>query len=157
MRLVTAFIAVVLLGGTPFGASLAQRGLVPPRVTVKSLEALPSPDGETRFRVTLFFDNLSTEPLKIRSIEFKLRLADQGILDGNAGAILVEGLDQQTLTVDVSSEIVSSVSRLMSFAEGPENTLAYEIFGKLTLERRRPDPLQFVGEGRAPLVLPSER
>ena len=156
MRFVAASIAVVLLASAPFGASLAQRGLVPPRVTVKSLEPLPSPAGETRFRITLFFDNMSTEPLKIRGIEFKLRLADQGILDGVAGAMLLEALDQQTLTVEVSSEIVSSVSRLLSFAEGPDNTLAYELFGKLTLERFRTDPLAFSGQGRAPLVLPSE-
>ena len=134
-----------------------ERGLIPPRVTVKSLEPLPSSAGEQRFRIALFFDNMSTEPLKIRGVEFKLRLADQGIIDGTAGAMVLEALDQQTVTVDVSSEIVSSLSRLMSFAEGPDNTLAYEIFGKLTLERFRTDPLEFAGQGRAPLVLSSER
>jgi hypothetical protein len=100
---------------------------------------------------------MSTEPLKIKSIEFKLRLADQGIIDGAAGAMVLEALDQQTLTVEASSEIVSSVSRLMSFTEGPDNTLQYEIFGKLTMERFRMEPLEFGGQGRAPLVLPSER
>ena len=154
MRIVTAFIAVVLLGSAPFGASHAQRGLVPPLVTVTSLEALPSPGGETRFLVTLFFDNMGTEPIKVKSIEFKLRLANQGILDGKAGGMVLEALHQQTLIVEVRSEIISSVSRLMSFAEGPDNTLAYELFGKLTMERGRLDPLQFGGEGRAPLVLP---
>jgi hypothetical protein len=158
MRIVTAFIAVVLLGSAPLDTSLAQRrGIVPPRVTVTSLEALPSPSGETRFLVALLFDNMSTEPLKVKSLEFKLRLANQGILDGKAGAMVVEALDQQTLVIEVRSEIISSVSRLMSFAEGPDNTLGYELFGKLTLERYRNDPLQFGGEGRAPLVLSSER
>jgi hypothetical protein len=157
MRIVTAFIAVVLLCSAPLSTPLAQRGMVPPRVTVKSLEALPSPSGETRFRITLFFDNMGTEPLKIKSIEFKLRLADEGIIDFTSGAMVLEALDQQTVTVDASSEIVSSVSRLMSFAEGPENTLAYELFGKLTFVRGRLDPLQFGGEGRAALVLPGER
>jgi hypothetical protein len=158
MRIVTAFIAVVLLGSAPLDTSLAQRrGIVPPRVTVTSLEALPSPSGETRFLVALLFDNMSTEPLKVKSLEFKLRLANQGILDGKAGALVVEALDQQTLVIEVRSEIISSVSRLMSFAEGPDNTLGYELFGKLTLERYRNDPLQFGGEGRAPLVIPSQR
>ena len=159
MRIVTAFIAVALLGSAPLDDSLAQRRgkLVPPRVTVASLEALPSPSGETRFLVALLFDNMSTEPLKIKSLEFKLRLANQGILDGKAGAMVVEAFDQQTLVVEVRSEIISSVSRLLSFAEGPDNTLAYELFGKLTMERYRNDPLQFGGEGRAPLVIPSQR
>ena len=51
---------------------------------MQNLEPLPSSGGETRFRVDLLVDNLNTEPLKIKGIEFKLRLADQGIIDGNA-------------------------------------------------------------------------
>ena len=50
MRIVTAFIAVVLLGSAPLGTSLAQRGVNPPGVTVTSLEPLPRSGGEQRFR-----------------------------------------------------------------------------------------------------------
>ena len=124
---------------------------------MQSLEPLPASGGATRFRARLLIDNQNTDPLKIRGIEFKLRLADQGIIDGTVGAMTLEALDQQTLTVEASSEIVSSVSRLMSFVEGPDNTLAYEIFGKLTLDRFRMEPLEFGGQGRAPLLLPSQR
>ena len=38
--------------------------------------------------------------------------------------------------IEVGSEIVSSVSRLLSFVQGPENTLPYEIYGKVTLDRK---------------------
>ena len=42
---------------------------------------------------------------------------------------MIEALDQQTVALEVGSEIVSSLSRLMSFVQGPENTLPYEIYG----------------------------
>ena len=58
----------------------------------------------------------------------------------------IEALDQQTVTLELGSEIVSSLSRLMSFVQGPENTLPYEIYGKVTLDRRGREPLQFSAE-----------
>ena len=57
--------------------------------------------------------------------------------------LTIEALDRQTVTLDLGSEIVSSLSRLLSFVQGPENALPYEIYGTVTLARRRPDPLRF--------------
>jgi hypothetical protein len=100
---------------------------------------------------------MNTEPLKMRGIEFSLRLAHQGIIDGSIPAMTVEALDQQLVTLDLGSEIISSVSQLLSFVDGPENTLPYEIICKVTFERGRIDPVNFAAEGRVPLVLPSGR
>ena len=157
MRTVSALIAVVVLSSVPFAGSLAQRGLVAPRVTVQSLEPLPPMGTEQRFRAVILVDNMNTEPLKLRAIEFKLRLAAQGIIDGAIGALTIEALDQATVTVELGSEIVSSLSRLLSFVQGPENTLPYEIYGKATFERGRIDPMAFSAEGNVPLVLTGER
>ena len=157
MRIVAAFIAVVVLSSAPLACSFAQRGLIPPRVTVQSLEPLPSSGGEQRFRAVVLVDNLNTEPLRLRGIEFKLYLADQGIIDGGIGALTIEALHQQSVTLELASEIVSSLSRLLSFVQGPENTLPYEIYGKVTFERGRIDPLNFRAEGNVPLVMTGER
>jgi len=157
MRILAALVTVALLGSAPFAASFAQRGLLPPRVTVQSLEPLPSGGGEQRFRAVVRVDNLNTDPLRLQGIEFKLRLADEGIIDGNIGALTVEGLHQETLTLELASEIVSSLSRLLSFVQGPENVLPYELYGTATFVRGRIDPLSFSVEGRVPLVLTSER
>ena len=78
MRIVTVML-VILLGFAVIGSASAQRGVSAPRITVDSLEPLPSRAGQTRFRLALTVDNQNTEPLRIRGIEFKLRLADQGI------------------------------------------------------------------------------
>jgi LEA14-like dessication related protein len=157
MRIVTA-IVVTLLGVVAIGCASAQRGVSAPRITVQTLEPLPSSAGQTRFRVTLMVDNQNTEPLRIRGFEFKLRLADQGIIDGSAAAPLtIEALDRKTVTLELGSEIISSLSRLMSFVQGPENALPYEIYGEVYLDRRNRQPLQFSARGAVPLVMTGER
>ena len=157
MRFVAALIAAALLGTAPIGSALAQPQMNGLRVALLKLEPLESSGRGQWFRATLLVDNMNTEPLKIRNIEFKLSLADQGIVDGNTGALAIEALDQQTLTLELSSEIVSSASRLLSFVQGPENKLPYEIFGKVTLDRRNMQVLQFSAHGLVPFVMPDER
>ena len=157
MRTISTLIAVVLLSSVPLADSFAQRGLMAPRVTVQSLEPLPPMGSEQRFRAVILVDNMNTEPLKLRALDFKLRLAAQGIIDGAIGSLTIEALDQATVTVELGSEIVSSLSRLLSFVQGPENTLPYEIYGRATFERGRIDPLDFSAEGNVPLVMTGER
>ena len=156
MRIVSTFIAVAVLCSAPLACSVAQRAPASLRIAVQSLEPLPS-GSQQRFRVALLIDNMDTEPVTIRGIEFKLRLADEGIIDGQTPALAIDALDRQTVVIEVSSEIVSSLSRLLSFVQGPENTLPYEIYGKVTLDRKRIDPLSFSGTGEVPLVMTSER
>ena len=157
MRYVIMAIAAALVGGAPLDSSFAQRGMAPPRVTVQTLEPLPALGTEQRFRAVIRVDNQNTEPLKMRGIEFSLRLAHQGIIDGQMPAMTVEALDQQLVTLEIRSELMSSVSQLLSFVDGPENTLPYEIICKVTFERGRIDPITFATEGRVALVMPSER
>ena len=157
MRIVTAFIAVVLLGSAPLGTSLAQRGVNPPGVTVTSLEPLPRSGGEQRFRAIFRVDNLNTEPLKLRGIEFSLRLAHQGLLDGRLPAMTIEALDHQFVTVDLRSDLIASASQLLAFVEGPENTLPYEMVCKVTFERKKIDPVNFATEGSVPDIMTGAR
>ena len=156
MRIVMAVIAAALLG-TAAGASFAQRGMAPPHVTVQSLEPLPAAGTAQRFRAVLRIDNMNTEALQLRGIEFSLRLAHLGILDGQVPAMTVEALDQRLVTLELQSDIVASVSQLRSFVQGPENTLPYEIVSKVTLGRGRVGPVNVVAEGQVPLVLTGAR
>jgi hypothetical protein len=156
MRIVIASIAALLLGGGLGGAS-AQSDMVPPRVSVQSLEPLSAAGTQQRFRAVFLVDNLNTEPLKLRGIEFSLRLAHQGMLDGRIPAMTVEALDRQLVTLELGSELIASASQLMSFVQGPENALPYEIVCKVTFERRRIDPLNFRAEGQVPLVMTDAR
>jgi LEA14-like dessication related protein len=131
--------------------------LAPPRVSVQTLAASPSATPQ-RFRVTLLIDNLNTEPLVINAMEFKLRLASEGLIDGTSfEPLTIPPLDRQTLTLDLRSDIVSSLSRLQSFTTGPSNNLSYEIYGKISLNRRMKGPLPFSFSGEVPLTMLAER
>lgn len=157
MRIAAAFIALVLFAGAPFGAAHAQRGVAPPRITVASVEPLPSLAGQQRFRIALVVDNMNTEPLKLRGVEFKLRLADEGIIDGATGPLAVDALDRLTVTLELGSEIMSSLSRLLAFVQGPENALPYQIYGTIYPERRFREPQRFSASGQVPLVMAERR
>jgi hypothetical protein len=139
------------------GTAAKRQTLVPPLITVQNIVALSSSTPQ-RFRITLLIDNVNTEPLAIRVIDFKLRLASEGIIDGRSNvALSVDALHQERLTLELSSDIVSSLSRLMSFVQGPGDALPYEIYGRLTLERRMQKELPFATKGEAPLAMSTER
>jgi LEA14-like dessication related protein len=158
MRVVALIIVSVLLGGTQLGCSSSARGLAPPRITVQNILPLEASAGAQRFRVSLLIDNPNPDPLPIKDLEFKLRLADQGILDGHSATPLtVAALDQEILMFDLSSEIVSSLSRLLSFVQGPANTLPYELYGTVTLDRALQNPMSFSVRGQVPLAMTGER
>jgi LEA14-like dessication related protein len=106
----------------------------------------------------LIVDNPNTEPILVHNLEFTLRLADQGILDGAyAAPLTVPALDRQTITLELQSEIISSLSRLLSFVQGPENALPYELLGRVTLDRARSEPVAFGARGQVPLATTAER
>jgi hypothetical protein len=131
-------------------------GVVPPRIALQNLEALPSNVGPQRFRAGLVIDNPNPDPILVYNLEFQLRIADQGILDGafaSATPLTVEALDRRTITLEIRSDIISSVSRLLSFVQGPENALPYEMFGRITLERARNEPVTFGNSGEVPLSM----
>ena len=157
MRIVTAFIAVVLLGSAPLGVSLAQRGMMPPHVTVQSLEPLPKSGTDQRFRVVFRVVNLNAEPLKLRGIEVSLRLAHQGLLDGSIPAMTIEALDHQDVSLELRSDLIASASQLLAFVQAPENTLPYEMVCKVTFERGRIGPMNFSTEGSVPVVMTGAR
>lgn len=157
MRMVKALFLIAVLGLALPGSAAKRQPLLPPQVTVQSIVALAASTPQ-RFRITLLIDNVNSEPLAIRTIDFKLRLANEGIIDGRTSVPLtVEGLHQETMTLELGSDIVSSLSRLMAFVQGPESALPYEIYGRVSLDRRMKKELPFATMGVAPLALPSGR
>ena len=157
MRIVWALLLLVVFGGSQLGCTAPSRDFIPPAVTVRNVVALSGGAGQPRFRVTLRVDNLNTKPLPVYSLEFKLRLADQGIIDGTLpGSATIQPLDQLTTTLDLSSDIVSSLSRLMSFTQGPDNLLPYEIYGMLRMDRTVRDPIAFTYRGETPISMKTQ-
>ncbi|HVY65393.1 MAG TPA: LEA type 2 family protein [Gammaproteobacteria bacterium] len=156
-RLLTMGVLVGLLSQSTLAAR--KPPLVPPRITVQTLAALPSSTPQ-RFRVTLTIDNQNTEPLTVKAVDFKLKLASEGIVDGESYlGVVVGALEQQNVTLELHSDIISSLSRLQAFTRGPEHTLPYEIYGTVTLDRRPKSKgeVPFRSSGDVPLTTIAER
>ena len=133
--------------------------LAAPTIRVVGLSLLKASAGSQRFRVGLLIDNQNTDPLPIKQLEFTLRLANgEGLLDGTLPApIVVPALDRQTMRIEVTTQLVSSSSRLLSFVQGPANALPYEIYGTLTVDRRFAKPMSFAARGEVPFSMAVEQ
>ena len=130
------------------------RQLVPPRAEVVELRILQAGFDGQRFAVRLDLLNPNAVPIPVRFVEFEVRLAGEGLLDGQSAApFTLPAGGTQTVDVEIFSNLVSSATRLLAVVQGPANTLEYEVQGQLTLDVRLREPLGFYHRGQVPLSL----
>ena len=143
----------VSLGALALAAcSSVPRSVAPPEVELVGLSLLEAtPDGQ-RFRVSLLLDNPNDIELPVQSIRFNARLGGEGILSGESLAPLdLPARGRETLRLEVQTDLVSSVSRLLALVQGPGDAVPYEINGRLTLSGRTARSLPFSQSGSVPL------
>jgi hypothetical protein len=139
------------------GCAATPRSIAIPRVAVTQLSALQEGASGQRFRVDLLVDNQNSEPLPIEEVRFTMRITGQGVLTARyMMPVTVEALDQHTLRIDVDGDTLSSLSQLRA-AAGAGDTLGYEIFGNITLDRAFQNTLPFMASGAVPLAAAVER
>lgn len=149
-----AAFAVLLTGALALGGCAATGPpLVAPRVELTSLTVLPSTSDAQRFRVSLMLDNMNTEPLVVNELRFMLRIASEGRINGaSTQPFTLQALDQSTHTFTLESDIISSLSRLVA-VQGQGNTVAYELFGNIELDRSFKNSLPFSARGEVQLSM----
>ena len=141
--------AIVLLG---VGAcSSVPRSIVPPEVQLVSLALVRATTEEQTFRVGFLLRNPNDFPIPVSSIDFSARLSGEGVLIGESQPVTLPALDEERLNVEVRTDIVSSMSRLLAAVQGPEDGLAYELVGRLRLGGRPPRTVPFTYSGLVPL------
>lgn len=127
---------------------------VTPAVRVMDFNLVPRDDGGRDFIVALELDNLGAEPIHLSGIEFTVRVGGEGFLQGVvAEPVDLPALDRVRVRARTSSEFISSISRLITYLQGPESTLEYTIEGVLHTASRPPRQMRFDGTGRAPLMM----
>jgi LEA14-like dessication related protein len=145
--------ALVWMAVALAGCASAPRTLEPPEVQIVGLALMRASADEQRFRVSLRLDNPNPEAIPVQALEFRVRLAGAGLLDGRSAApFTLPALGSQTLRLEVSTELLSSVSRLLAVVQGPEDALSYELDGELQTARRFRPALPFHFRGRVPLT-----
>ena len=136
--------------------SSVPRSLASPQVQVAELNLLGASLNGQRFQVTLLLSNPNASAIPAERLEFQIRLAGEGYINGQSvSPLMLPGGATETLTLEVFSEQVSSASRLMALVEGPENALDYEIGGELFVNTGLREPLAFFSRGQVPLLATS--
>lgn len=132
--------------------SSVPRSIVPPEVQLVSLSLVrATPQGQT-FRVGFLLRNPNDFPIPIQGLEFSARLSGEGLLIGESLApATLPALGEERLRVEVQTDLVASMSRLIAVVQGPEEGLAYELAGRLRLDGRPPRSVPFAFNGLVPL------
>lgn len=129
------------------GCSSLPRDIVAPRVRMIGLSVIDASGAAQRFRVTLQLENRNAFAIPIESLRFSARLAGQGVLMGDsAEPVTLPAQGNETLRVEVRTDLVSSLSSLLAVVRGPEDALPYEINGDLSVSRSRQFPFSYRGE-----------
>jgi LEA14-like dessication related protein len=129
-------------------------GADPPEVELVNLTVLEPAADSQHFALTFLISNPNAEPIPVQEIRYSVRLAGQGYLNGrSATAVTLAGSGRQTLRVDLETDGVVSPARLSSFAQGPDNSLPYELSGDLLIGGQPPRTLPFAASGDVPFAM----
>jgi LEA14-like dessication related protein len=145
-------VALILLTG----CAALQDAITPPEVELSELAIVGVALDRQDFRVGLLIDNPNPLPLPLEQVSFDIRLAGEGVLRGRSTEpMTLPARGQETLRLDVSSDLVSSVRRLLALAQGPTDALPYELTGEIALDRPLRRTLPFRTSGEVPLTVPA--
>jgi LEA14-like dessication related protein len=135
------------------GCAALQQAITPPEVHLSELAILRAGADRQDFRVGLRIDNPNPLPLPMERLSFDIRLAGQGVLTGRSTEpMTLPARGHETLRLEVSSDLVSSVRQLLALVQGPNDALPYELTGQLDLDRPVRRTVPFRTRGEVPLT-----
>lgn len=149
-----ALIAYVGLGVASCVAT--PRSLVAPDVQLVGLSLLGVSADSQRFRVDLAVTNPNEVTIPIERLSFSVRLAGSGVMSGRSlSPFELASGESTTLQLEVTTNLVSSVSRLLALLQGPADSIQYDLDGLVTLSRGLNPTFPFSRRGEVPLSLPA--
>lgn len=127
-----------------------------PEVRLASLTLREATLDAQRFSVGLLVRNPNAVPIPIEQVRFSARLAGGGTLQGRSVEpfTLAPG-GTETVQLDVDSDLVSSLSRLLALVQGPGSTISYDLDGLVELSRGLNRTLPFNYRGEIALSMPA--
>lgn len=141
--------AVISLGAA---CSTVPRSAIVPVLRLTGISWLESTGDSQRFRVSLVADNPNAYPIPLRGLEFTIRLAGEGLIESRTEqSLTLAAYGSETIEVDVNSDMVSSMSRLLAVAQGPDDAIGFTLNGSLILPGRPPRLMPFSGSGQVGL------
>ncbi|HEX6993308.1 MAG TPA: LEA type 2 family protein [Gammaproteobacteria bacterium] len=155
LKTILTAVLLACIGLAP-AACVSPRELVAPEVQLVGLSLLGATAEAQRFRVDLAVSNPNEVTIPIERLSFSVRLAGSGVMSGRSLSPfeLASGAST-TLQLEVTTNLVSSVSRLLALLQGPADAIQYDLDGLVTLSRGLNPTFPFSRRGEVPLTLPA--
>lgn len=115
-------------------ALLRYRNAEPPQVSVTDIQLAGFSIFEQKFDVSLRLQNPNDFALPITGMQYKLFVQDNAVASGVSDTkVTVPAYGEQTLTVSVVGNFLSTISQLQRWRQTPGSELKYRLQGKLKL------------------------
>ena len=125
---VTLMISVLALTGC---AGLAPE-MDPPKVTVESVESLPSTGGGPRFKINLRVTNPNKPTLDIAGISYSIKVLDRELISGVTNDVpVIEGYSEETVTLEAGINLFQFVRLLAGLGKSTTDALDYQFSAKI--------------------------
>lgn len=139
-----------------YGCAGTPRAVEVPEVRISTLSLIEATADSQRFQVGLSVHNTNAVAIPIEALSFSMRLGGGGLLTGRTTEpFTLEPGAEQTVAVEVDSDLVSSLSRLIGLLQGPSDAISYDLDGLVRLSRGLNRTLPFNYRGQVPLALPA--
>ena len=122
--LVTVFTAVGCAGLTP--------DMDPPKVTVESVQRLPSLGGGPRFKIQLRVTNPNKQTLDIAGISYSIQVLDRELLSGVTNDVpVIEGYSEEIVTLEAGINLFQFLRLLAGLGKSTTDALDYRFSAKI--------------------------
>ncbi len=134
--------------------SSVPRRIAPPQADLVELRVLENTAGGQRFVFDLTITNPNPDEIPVVRLDYDIRLGPAGRLIGQyTTPFTLPAQGEETLTIDLVSDTVSSGSQLLTFVEDEQNRIGYEFHGELVLDARLREPIPLFQRSQVPLLV----
>ena len=104
----------------------------PPKVTVESVDSLPSSGGGPRFEIKLRVANPNKQTLDIAGISYSIEILDRELVSGVSNDVpLIEGYSEELVTLEAGINLFQFVRLIAGLGKNPADSLPYRFSAKI--------------------------
>ena len=126
------FFVPLLIGLLLSACATVMPQLDPPKISVDSVESIPSASGAPRFKIQLRVINPNTQELDIAGISYGIEIMGQEVISGVTNEVpLIAGYSEQVVTLEAGLQLFQVVRLLTSLGKVQGDSLEYRFLAKI--------------------------
>ncbi|MEH6584774.1 MAG: LEA type 2 family protein [Halioglobus sp.] len=124
--------SLILMAIALVGCAGLTSDMDPPKVTVESVNALPSEDIGPRFEIKLRVSNPNKQTLDIAGISYTIDLLGKELVSGVTNDVpVIEGYTDEVVTVEAGINMFQLLRLLADLGQAPTDALEYRFAAKI--------------------------